>query len=79
MDNRIINYPVRFVYVDGISSWYGAGVAAGMGVPGFCPDNLYNYIALAFWMSSGAADAAMIWSNPLVYFGSGSQFGTTND
>jgi uncharacterized protein YybS (DUF2232 family) len=30
-------------------------------------------------MTSGAADAAMIWSNPTVYFGTSSQFGSTQD
>lgn len=73
-----IDYPVRLAYVDTITSWWPPEqIAAGIGVPGFAKRTIYNYLALAFWMSSGAADCVLIWSDPVKYFGADSQFGKT--
>jgi len=34
-----ITYPIRLAYVDRINSWTTAGISAGLGVPGYGPDN----------------------------------------
>lgn len=74
-----VNYPVRLAYIDAINSWWPPeSIAAGMGVPGFAKKHIYNYLAFAFWMSGGPADIALIWANPVKYFGAESQFGKTN-
>jgi len=76
----VVEYPVRLAYVDVIQQWWPPEkIAAGIGVPGFASKNIYNYIALAFWMSSGPADCVLIWSDPLKYFGPDSQFGKTKE
>ncbi len=73
-----VDYPVRLAYIDAINQWWPPeAIAAGLGVPGFAKKTIYNYFALAFWMSTGAADTVLIWSDPLKYFGPDSQFGTT--
>lgn len=75
-----VNYPVRFAYIDVIPNWWPPeAIAAGMGVPGFAPPNIYNYIAFAFWLSNGPSDIVKLWSDPITYFGPSSQFGTTKD
>jgi len=74
---RTVSYPVRLVYIDSIAQWWGDAIATGMGVPGFAQPHIYNYVVFAFWLSSGPADVAMIWSSPLKYFGTASQFGST--
>jgi hypothetical protein len=57
--SRDINYPVRVAYVDAVLSWWPPQViAAGMCVPGFAQQNIYNYIILAFWITTGVADFA---------------------
>jgi hypothetical protein len=76
--NRKVNYPVRLVYIDSIAQWYGDAIATGLGVPGFAAPHIYNHMVFAFWLTSGPCDVAMIWSNPLLYFGGQSQFGSTN-
>jgi len=32
-----VNYPVRFTYIDSISSWTIDGINAGFGIPGYSP------------------------------------------
>jgi hypothetical protein len=76
--SRKVNYPVRLVYIDSIAQWYGDAIATGLGVPGFAAPHIYNHMVFAFWLTSGPCDVAMIWSNPLLYFGGQSQFGSTN-
>ena len=69
---------IRFGYVNRINEWSsGAGIARSIGVPGYAPDTLYNYICLTFWLSAGPADAALVWQNPVAYIGA-SEFGSTN-
>jgi chitinase len=73
-----VDYPVRMVYIDSIPQWWPpAAIATGIGVPGFASRNICNYVALAFWMSTGAADCVLIWSDPVKFFGPDSQFGRT--
>lgn len=73
---RQINYPVRLTYVDIISDWSSPeAIAAGMGVPGYAPDHMYNYIVLAFWRYNQLWDFAKVWNDPQAYFFS--KFGTT--
>ena len=47
-----------------------------MGVPGYSDTNDYNYVALSFWLVSGPADVALVWSNPSRFMGDA--FGTTD-
>jgi len=76
----VVEYPVRLAYVDVIQQWWPPEkIAAGIGVPGFASKNIYKYIALAFWMSSGPADCVLVWSDPVKYFGPDSQFGKTKE
>lgn len=50
-----------------------------MGIPGYAPNHIYNYICLSLWTYSyGPYDAAMAWHNPIGYFGTTSAFGSTN-
>ena len=74
------DYPVRLAYVDRMNQWWPPEkIAAGMGVPGYASSTIYNFIALAFWSSSGPLDIVNIWAEPLKYFGADSGFGSTND
>lgn len=76
-----VSYPVRLAYIDKINQWWPPEkIAAGIGVPGYAPTTLYNYIALAFWSySTGPLDIVNIWADPVKYFGSDSVFGNTKD
>ena len=74
-----VKYPIRFAYVDRTPYWYSRNIAIGLGVPGYAPDNEYNYFALAFWTCSSALDMAGIWANALSYFTTAAGFGTTTD
>lgn len=71
--------PIRFTYINRLTSWWGAQtVPAALGVPGFTSSPLpFNYIALTFWTyRSGALDAANMWANIGANMGANS-FGTT--
>lgn len=80
-NNTVTNatYPVRFAYINRINSWWPPeAIAAGLGVPGYAPATIYNYIAFAFWTySGGPVDIVKLWSDPITYFGSSSVFGST--
>lgn len=74
------SYPVRLAYIDKINQWWPPEkIAAGIGVPGYATQTIYNYIALAFWSTSGPLDIVNIWADPVKYFGGDSIFGTTKD
>ena len=76
---RTVNYPVRAAYIDSINLWWPTiDIVAGMGAPGFAPSTMYNYIIFAFWLSTGPSDMVDVWSNPVKYIGSSTQFGVTN-
>lgn len=61
-----VPYPIFFAYANGLASWWGDGMLAGLGVPGYTPELPYNYFALSFWLSTGTADLAYIWENAAV-------------
>lgn len=48
-------------------------------MPGYAKDSIYNFIALAFWSTSGPLDIVNIWADPMKYFGGASIFGSSND
>jgi hypothetical protein len=52
-------------YIDVVASWTGDSIATYMGVPGYAKNSIYNYFALAFWLTTGPVDVALIWSNPI--------------
>lgn len=61
---------IVLTYIDTITQWWPPeSIAANILVPGYSPDNLYNYVALAFWTTRGPADMAVLWSNPTKFFG----------
>ena len=71
---------MRLAYIDKINQWWPPEkIAAGIGVPGYATSTIYNYIALAFWSSSGPLDIVNIWADPVKYFGADSIFGKTKD
>jgi len=71
---------VRLAYIDKINQWWPPEkIAAGIGVPGYATSTIYNYIALAFWSSSGPLDIVNIWADPVKYFGADSILGKTKD
>ena len=44
------SYPIRFGYINRILDWSSPkGIARSLGVPGYAPPHLYNYICLTFW------------------------------
>ena len=56
------NYPVRGVYIDKLTTWYGMGVASGLALPGYAAAHEYNYVIFAFWSCrSGPLDIALAW------------------
>lgn len=56
-------------YVDKLDYYWGANeTASDIAVPGYCPKTPYNYINLAFMLSTGAVDAVAIWNNPFSFF-----------
>ncbi|CAM6004217.1 unnamed protein product [Sphagnum balticum] len=79
--NQAISYPVRLAYIDRINSFQTVqSIAAGMGIPGYAPANIYNYICLGYWTSSkGAQDIAEVWAEPLLYYNTTSPFGKTKE
>lgn len=75
-----IKYPIRFVYIDIISSWASQStILAGMGVPGYAPAHTYNYVALAFWSYTGPLDMAKAWNDPVKYILPSPALGSTKD
>ncbi len=61
-------FPVYFAYVDGVTVWWGKEFLAGLGVPGYASTNPYNYFALAFWLTTGPVDVALVWAKAETYF-----------
>jgi hypothetical protein len=76
----LTKYPIRFTYIDKIIDWSSIkGLAKSLGIPGYAPNHIYNYICLSVWTSSyGPVSTALLWHNPIGYFGTASQFGSTN-
>lgn len=70
---------IVLTYIDTITHWWPPEkIAENILVPGYAPQNLYNYVALSFWTTKGPTDIALLWANPLKYFGAESSFGKTN-
>ena len=54
-------------------------IAAGMGVPGYAPTNLYNIFCLAVWTyEKGPLDLVKLWGDPVTYISEQSDFGRSN-
>ena len=72
--------PVRMTYISTIMFWSGtSNIARSLSVPGYTRSNLYNVICIGYWtVRFGPVNAAILWANPTAYFGTRSQFGTTN-
>ena len=70
-ENQTINRPIRLAYVNILNSWWPAeDIAAGLGVPGYASDNIYNYIALTFWSCGNRVfDTVKTWDDPIRYIG----------
>jgi len=72
--------PVRMTYVSTIKNWSGINnIANSLSIPGYTKSNIYNVVCLGYWtVRFGPVNAAILWANPTAYFGTKSQFGTTN-
>lgn len=65
-------------YIDKVTSWWPpAAIAKAIGVPGAAAPNKYTAINLAFWLTSGPADAALVWSDALKYVSPQNPWGNT--
>ncbi|CAM6005821.1 unnamed protein product [Sphagnum balticum] len=76
-----ISYPVRLAYIDRLNSFQTVqSIAAGMGIPGYAPTNIYNYVCFGYWTSSkGPQDIAEVWAEPQLYYNTTSPFGKTKE
>lgn len=76
-----VSYPVRFTYVNKISNWWPPEkIATDLGVPGYANYHMYNFVAFAFWTyQHGPLDIALLWDDPMKFFGSPNVFGSTKD
>jgi chitinase len=71
--------PLAVIYIDAINSWWPpAAIAADLGIPGYAHSSSYNVINLSFWLTSGSADAALLWSNAYTYVSSDNPWGNSN-
>jgi chitinase len=60
--------PQFVTYIDNLASWWPpTAIAASLGVPGYAPANNYTIINLSFWLTSGPADAALVWGDAITY------------
>jgi hypothetical protein len=58
-----ISNPIRFAYVNKIVDWSPQGIARSIGLPGYAPPHLYNYVCFTFWTyQSGPLDVALAWN-----------------
>lgn len=66
-------------YVNFLNSWWPPeAIAASIGVPPYSHSYAYNTINLAFWTTNqGPVDAALLWSNAIVYVSSSNPWGST--
>jgi hypothetical protein len=72
-------YPIRLTYVNKIADWSSAsGLAKSIGVPGYS-NHSYTHVLLTFYTcQQGPLDAAILWDQPSLYFGT-TTFGATDD
>eukprot|EP01123_Difflugia_compressa_P013556 TRINITY_DN6353_c0_g1_i1.p1 TRINITY_DN6353_c0_g1~~TRINITY_DN6353_c0_g1_i1.p1 ORF type:complete len:333 (-),score=55.65 TRINITY_DN6353_c0_g1_i1:16-987(-) len=65
-------------YIDAFNSWWPpTAIAAGLGIPGYAHNSSYNVINLSFWMTSGSADAALVWEQAYTYVSSQNPWGSS--
>jgi hypothetical protein len=76
-----VNYPVRFTYINKIKNWWPPEkILADLGVPEHSGYHIYNYIAFSFWMyQNGPVDIALLWSDPMKYFGNPNPYGSSKE
>jgi len=71
--------PKAVVYIDTINSWWPpTAIAAALGIPGYAHNSSWNIINLSFWLTSGGADAALLWANAYTYVSSDNPWGNSN-
>lgn len=72
--------PVRMTYISTIMYWSGINnIAVSLSIPSYAKSNLYNVVCIGYWtVRFGPVNAAILWANPTAYFGTKSQFGSTN-
>lgn len=72
-----VSYPIRLTYVNSLTAWWPASkIAAGLAVPSYASNNIYNYVALGLWGYNGPMDVGLVWQSPVHYFGT--EFGNSN-
>ena len=65
------SYPIRFGYINRLDWSSSKAMAKSLGVPGYAPPHLYNYICLTFWTyQQGPLDAALAWNQSSTYLSS---------
>ena len=69
--------PYYVSYVDALTAWWPPEAIAGS--IGATDSKGYNVINLSFWTPSAPVDTALLWSDPVKYFGSDSQYGSTKE
>jgi len=64
------------IYIDALNAWWPpTAIAGGLGVPEYSHNYSYNVVNLAFWLTSGSADAALVWANAYTYVSSDNPWG----
>ena len=67
--------PYYVSYVDALTAWWPPEAIAGS--IGATDSKGYNIINLSFWTPGAPVDTALLWTHPVKYFGSDSQYGST--
>lgn len=62
-------------YINRLQSWWPPNkIAESIGIPGY-NDAGYNVLVYTFHLNNGLSDAALLYSDPIKYFGTESSFG----
>ena len=77
MSSLAASPPYYVSYVNELAAWWPPQAIAGS--IGATDTKGYIIINLTFWTPSGPLDAALVWSNPVAYFGTDSPYGSTNE
>lgn len=76
----VLSQPRYVSYVDRVSQWWPAGgLAAGLGLPSYAGHASYNVINLSYLAGDRPHGMALIWSDPVTYFGRESSLGETKE
>ena len=72
--------PVIFTEISKIQNWWPPeSIVAGIGMPGFAEETLYNYFSLSVWtFGKGPLNIAGFWSNPTKFLSIDNQFGAND-